>query len=69
MTRRQALEHAIWQEENLQLWKPTLFNRRKLNKFKRELHELDHPPQPAAMETQVVQSEKAPQAQTGTRGT
>ena len=46
MTRRQALEHAIWQEENLQLWKPTLFNRRKLNKFKRELHELDHPPQP-----------------------
>lgn len=43
MTRRQALEHMIWQEENLQLWKPKLFNRAKLNKLKRQLHELDHP--------------------------
>lgn len=43
MTRRQALEHMIWQEENLQLWKPKLFNRRKLNKLKRQLQELDNP--------------------------
>ena len=40
MTRRQALEHMIWQEENLQLWKPKLFNLKKLLKLKRELAEL-----------------------------
>ena len=41
MTRRQALEHMIWQEENLQLWKPKLFNLKRLNKLKRELMKLD----------------------------
>ena len=46
MTTRQALEHRIWQEENLQLFKPLLFNRAKLNKLKRQLHEIDHPPAP-----------------------
>ena len=46
MTRRQALEHMIWQEENLQLFKPLLFKPAKLNRLRRELHELDHPPVP-----------------------
>lgn len=42
MTRRQALEHMIWQEENKQLWTPSLFNLKRLNKLKRELAALDH---------------------------
>jgi len=40
MTREQALEHMIWQEENKQLWTPKLFNLKKLLKLKRELVEL-----------------------------
>lgn len=37
MTRRQALTHMIWQEENKQLWTPALFSLKRLNKLKREL--------------------------------
>lgn len=40
MNRIKALQHLIWQEENLQLFKPALFNRERLIRFKRELHEL-----------------------------
>ena len=40
MNRVKALQHLIWREENLQLFKPALFNRKRLERLKRELHEL-----------------------------
>jgi hypothetical protein len=41
MDRATALRHLIWREENLRLFKPAFFNLKRLNKFKRELQELE----------------------------
>lgn len=40
MNRIKALQHLIWQEQNKQLFTPKLFNRKRLNRLIRELHEL-----------------------------
>ena len=40
MNRIKALQHLIWQEQNKQLFKPKLFNRKRLNRLIRELREL-----------------------------
>lgn len=40
MTRIKALQHLIWQEQQLQLFRPGAFNRKRLNRLMRELQEL-----------------------------
>ena len=40
MTRIKALQHLIWREQELKLFRPQAFNRKRLNRLMRELREL-----------------------------
>lgn len=41
MDRKTALNHMIWQQENWQLHRPTMFRPKVLEKYKRELAKIE----------------------------
>lgn len=40
MNRIKALQHLIWREQQLRMFRPAAFNRARLNRLMRELREL-----------------------------
>jgi len=40
MDRKTALQHLIWREDNLRLFRPAIFNLKRLNRLKRELEQV-----------------------------